>query len=210
MPAADYSTPNIINSISLELAARFLTAGYVLYWHRLDALQTSTIDWYYNYSTTYETRLADAAFLGLLTAAKGILTITDSVPALPRYTVRPINSGAVPAEDEVMVPSLAVLLGPAIDLSSAEMGSDLKNWARRLELDTYLRTTDEQGLFQDLFPLWFKGDATFAIKNHVAGTLADVGTVVVGRSQTATLTVIDNSLAQTFEVAMQAKLDYVA
>jgi hypothetical protein len=208
--AEQFSTSNVVNSISLELAGYFLTAGYVVYWQKVDALQTGATTWYYEYSANCATLLANAGFVAVLTAAKGILTITDRVPAYPRYIIRPINSGVVPAEDEVMVPAVSVEVGPGVSLRNAEMGSRLKVRARHLIVDAYVRTVAEQAWFQDKLALWFDDEEMLTVHDHDAGNLADVGAVLVQKSVVVAEEVLGSAEARTYEVLLNARLVYEA
>lgn len=208
--AEQYSTSNISNSLSLYLAEWLLAAGYVIYWHRRDALQTSATDWYFDYSTTHPTLLADSAFRALLGVVTGIVTLTDSVPAEPRYLIRPIDDGSVPPMDAVMVPLVSVEVGPAIPLKSAEMGSKMKLRGRHLMVDAYVRNKDEQALFQDALANWFDDELLLSVHDHDAGTLADVGSLLVQKSAVATELVFDSAEARTYEVLLNAQLEYDA
>ena len=212
MTLALYSETNVVNSLSVHLAGQLLAAGYVVYWHQRDALQVNTTSsgWYYNYSTQFAAYWTNGAFQTLLQNAKGLVTLTDSIPAQPRFLQRPINDGSVPEADAVMAPTIAIKVGPAVDLGDYELGTRTKWRTRHLVLDAFVRTSHESGLFKDWFSQWFDRDTVLDIVNHDAGTLAAVGPVRFNVVRVDSDEVFDQAEARSFEVLLNARLDYVA
>jgi len=207
--AEEFSGPNIVNSLALAVADRLMSGGYVVYWYRRDALQTMS-GWYYQYSQSYPSLLANAGFLGMLTAAKGVVTFTDHVPAAPRFVTRHISDGSVPSSDAVMVPAVALRVSAQAVTGSYEMGTRVKWRMRELEADCFVRTPEEQERFKDLLAVTFDDDTVFTVLDHDAGTAAEVGPLRVAEKTIREDVVRDGAEATSYEVLLNAALEYVA
>lgn len=218
MSAALFSETNIVNSISQYLATQLLAAGYLLYWHHIDAVQingTST-GWYLNWSVNGATYLAQPTVQTVFTAARGLLTLTGEIPAVPRFVIRLIDDTSIGPADVVAVPTLSVEVGPALPVSNYELGARTKWRSRHLIVDGYLRgpqdapNFNEQALFKDFLALWFDNEQPLAVQNHDDGSLAAVGTVTVMDSVVRHATLPQAPDPTTYQVLLNARLVYVA
>jgi hypothetical protein len=210
MTQEKFSYGNLLNSMSLEVSTKLLAAGYLIYWRQPDSVQTGA-GWYNQYSTTFATHLADGTFASAVTGAKGLITLTDQIPALPRYIVRPISDGTVPGEHEVMVPTLSIEVAPPQVASRYELGSDLKYRNRHLVIDGYLRTKAEQTAMEDMLSVLFDQDQHFDILDHDAGDLAVIGQVRVNHPTVVSGTIQPQGVESvTYQVVMNTFLEYVA
>lgn len=203
-----FSEKNVQNSIALYLASKLLAAGYLVYWSLIDAVQTNA-GWYFQYSLNSATYLANPTYSAAITSAKGMVTLVNTLPAVPRFIVRPMNDGSVPADDEVAVPTIAVEIGSADVVRNYEMGTILKWRSRTLIVDGFFRNEQEQSAFQDAFNTWFDHDSTLDIVDHVAGDLSAVGPVTV-RGPSVDSQTTRAAEATTFETLLHTQLEYVA
>lgn len=209
MSLALYNEFNIANSFATYLAGKVLEADYLIYWHETDMLQTST-QILANYSQTQETHLADLGFAAEVAAAKGLLTICDDLAAIPRFTTRLTNDGRVGGRDVVHVPAVSISIGPTVTLSPLEIGS-LRKWrVRRLTIEGATRDEAEQESLLDLLGIWCDEDTTLAISNHSNSSLDSVGNVIVRRPSSQAATIPTGAEAVTFQVLLNARLEYVA
>ena len=106
------------------------------------------------------------------------------------------------------MPAMAIALGAPVPLAAVEIGTKVKWRTRHLMIDSYTRTTDEQGLFKDALANWLDENTILAIADHDAGTLAVVGAVEVLDSTVASARVVDRAEAVTYEVLLNARLEY--
>jgi len=210
--AERFSESNVLNSVALYLASKLFAAGYLVYWHKRDAVQinTSSTGWYLTYSANRATYLADPTFAAAYAAAKGLVTFVDTIPAVPRFITRLTDDTSVGPADAVPVPAMAIALGAPVPLAQVEIGTKTKWRTRHLMIDSYTRTTDEQGLFKDALANWLDENTILAIADHDAGTLAVVGSVEVLDSTVASARVVDRAEAVTYEVLLNARLEYAA
>jgi len=201
---------DMLNSLATQVAANLITAGYLVYWHKQDAVQ-STSGWWTEYSVNYATYLVDATFGPEINGAKGIVTIIDALPAVPRFIKRPITDGSAPEVDEVPIPALSIDVGAEVPISNSELGSKQKFRGRHLVVDGFARTRTEQATFADLFAQWFDGDTVISVFDHEGGnpnTLVD--TVCLRHTTTDKDTQYAGAEAKTFEVITNSLIEYVA
>jgi hypothetical protein len=210
MSLLQFSESNIANSVALYVADQLLAANYLLYWQDRDLLQVSPTAWYPEFSVHKATLLADPTVAAAIAAADGLLTVVQTLPALPRFVVRLIDDASVGDADVVPVPALAIELGPPVPLARYELGTPAKWRARHLVCDAYVRSAAEASRFKDLFARWFDPDTLLGIQDHDAGDLAEVGTVMVQDATVASMTVPEAAEATTYEVLLNARLVYVA
>jgi len=205
----DYSENNVINSLSLWLADQLIDAGYLIYWKQRGAVQDED-GWYFDWNTNYSLYMADSTFAARWASAKGLLVLADYMPTEPRFIERPISEAGPIPQNEVVTPTLSIEVGPALEISNLEMGTDVKWWNRHLVVEGYLRTRSELGVFKDNLPIWFLGESTFDIANHDAGSLATVGQIQVLD------TIVDSQISRTgleqatYYVIVNARLEYAA
>lgn len=207
-----FSESNVLNSLSLYVASKLLASGYLLYWHKRDAVQIadSSTGWYTEWSKNGATYLANSTVAAAFSAARGLVTLTGEIPAVPRFIIRLIDDTSIGPADVVSVPTLSIEVGPAIAVSDYELGSGKKWRSRHLIVDGYVRTVEEQGRFKDFFSLWFDNNQALTIRNHDAGTLAQVGEVTVVDSVPRYQTLVMGAEATTYQVLLNARLVYVA
>lgn len=209
-PPALYSEFNIMNSIATYVAAQLLAAGYVVYWQARDLLQVGASTWYQQYSTKSALYLADSGFLTLLQGKKGIVTLRQALPADPVFVARPTLDGSVLPPDAVATPALSIEIGPSQPIGHYELGTTLKWRSRHLVIDGYTRTQDEQARFKDYLSLWFEPDIPLSIYNHDAGTGTLIDTLLPLDGRVDAATVIDRADAVTYQVLLNARLEYIA
>lgn len=207
--AVSYSETNVAITVAQYLANQLMSGGYFIYWHGVDALQTPS-GWYYQYMANSPSLIADPVFQAYLATATGIMTLTDHVPAEPRFTTRHISDGTVPSSDAVMIPAMAVEVGPAKATGQYELGSHLKWRERRLVLELYARTKFERASLTDSLSVWFDPDVDMTVLDHESGTLAEVGGVRVGSVLVAEDENLDGPEATTYAAMLSAFLEYVA
>jgi hypothetical protein len=206
---AKMSEANVANSLSLYLAGQLLAAGYLLYWHTIDSVQTN-VGWYNEYSTKQATYLADSTFAAQVAAAKGLITLRGRTPANPTFITRLTNDGTVPIEDsEVPVPLWSVAISTPVIEQNLELGSGLRWRLRGLSIRGFARDEREQSIFVDLLSEWLDQDKIVTVNDHDAGTLAQVGTIQVLNPASNTSTSLDAE-ATTFAFQFNARLEYVA
>jgi hypothetical protein len=212
MTPEKYSETNILNSLTLYLATKFLAAGFLIYWHARDAVQINTTSsgWYLQYSQNSSTYLADPTFAAAYAAAKGLVTFVDGIPAVPRFIVRLTSDQSIGPADAVPVPAVSVEIGASVPLANYELGSTTKWRSRHLVVDSYVRTPAEQKLFKDLLAQWFEPDLNLTVNDHDAGTLAVVGTVEVLDTAIADARVPNQAEATTYEVLLNSRIEYIA
>lgn len=209
MTLAQFSTHNITNSLGRALGDLLLSKGYLVYWHQIDAVQTSTL-WYHAYSQNQAAYLADATFAAQVAAAKGLVTLRADISASPRFVVRHTVDGTVSGTETVPVPAVAIEVAEMVPRSRYEMGTRLKWRIRPLMVIALARTPDEQKRFGDWLSQLFDEDAEFDVLDHDAETTDPVGPVRVDQVTTARVTATDDASALTYQVLVNAFLEYVA
>lgn len=212
MALTQWSETNILNSVALYITSQFIAQGYVIYYHRQDAMQinTSATGWYYQWSTNKAAILADSAFAAALSAGKGLLTVVEALPAEPRFVERLISDASVGAADEVPVPALAFSLTSEQFQDGYELGTKMKWRSRHLMVDSYTRDDREQGRIKDWLTWWLELNSIVDIADHDAGSQAAVGSVVVDQVRVDTDRFFEKGQAATYQVLANALLTYVA
>ncbi len=207
---AGFSTANITNSLGRALGDRLLSEGYLVYWHQIDAVQTPAL-WYHAYSQQQAAYLADSTFAAALAAAKGLITVTADISAAPRFVTRPIVDGTVAGQDTVPVPSVAIEVEAMLPRRNVEIGTATTKWRLRpLMVIGLARDVDEQRRFADLLADVFDEDTTFDVVDHDAGSQAAVGPIRVDQMTASRATALDDAEALTYQVLVNAFLEYVA
>jgi hypothetical protein len=205
----DFSSANVVNSLARAAADRLLEKGYLVYWHQIDAVQTPTL-WYHAYAANQAAYLAAPAFAAELAAASGLVTIRADISALPRFVVRHTVDGTVPGPEAVPVPALAVELGPMRARGRYELGTGLQWRVRPLMVVALARDPDEQRRFGDWLSALFDEDAQFTVADHDGGSGDPVGPVRVDRASTTQAVATDDAEALTYQVLVNAFLEYIA
>lgn len=205
-----YSEANISNSFALNLAGRLLAAGYLIFWHETDVVQTPD-GFYYEYRANQQTYLADAAFAARVDSAKGLVTLKGKTSSNPEHPVRPTSDGTVSLIlSDIAIPSLSVEVGPQGNGKQVEIGSTVRYRWRHLAIYGYARNEAEQARLRDGLAAWFDEDTWVEVHDHEAQTLASVGLVQLARVSTDSATVIAESEATTYELILNARLEYEA
>jgi len=207
-----FSETNVVNSVALYLASKLIANGYLLYYHKRDVLQIadSPAGWYYQFSVNKAAILADPTVAAAVASAKGLVTVTDGLPAVPRFIQRLISDASIGPADVVSVPAVSVELSPVMLTESYELGARTKWRYRHLLVDSYVRTPDEQALFKDWLALWFEQDTFIAVHDHDAGTLAEIGTVRLEQVRVDHDRLVTGPEATTYQVLANALTEYVA
>ena len=206
----DYSDTNVLNSMASHFATLLLGENYIVYWQARDVVQTLDGS-YFQWSTAYATHMADASFLARVTAADGMVTITDSVPASPTWILRPITTAGPIGQDELLLPVISIEVGPAQEVRNMELGSRVKWRYRHLIVDGYTRTKAEQRKFIDMLSDWFEGNTVYQVYNHDAGTLAVVGDGVECTDTSVNFSVDPVAVEPvTYQVICNSRLEYIA
>ena len=209
MSLASYTKSNVSNTLATYLANKLLDAGYLIYWHKIDAVQTST-KWWFQYATNQATYLADPDFADEVEAAKGLLTLLGDKTAFPRYITRPTNSGVVKTQEAVPIPAIAIQVGDVVNDSNYEIGSSLKWRARPLVVEVFARDETEQGALSDYLAQWLDPDTHLDILNHDEGESTAIGSVDIDELTLDSIIDRDESEVTTFEVVCHARLEFVA
>ncbi len=209
MALEQFSTANITNSFGLAIGTMFLAKGYLIYWHQIDAVQTPTM-WYHEYSAQQAAYLANPLYAAEVAAAKGLITLRADISALPRFVVRHTVDGTVSGPEEVPVPAISIEVAAMNPRSRYELGTGLRWRIRPFMLIALARDPDEQGRFTDWLSEMFDEDAHFTIYDHDAATQAEVGSVRVDQVTNGRATATDDAEALTYQVLVNAFLEYVA
>lgn len=204
-----FSERNILNSVATQLSENLLDAGYLVYWHALDAVQTPD-GMYGTYSTDYATHLADGTFAGRVNAALGMVTVTEGETASPRFPTRLTTAGEPTTAERVQVPTFGIEIGPEVPLTPYEHGSYLRWRVRPLTIEGRLRTRAELTWFTDKLAQWFDEDFPIVIEDHDNSSGEDPSIVRITR-RLVTRDVVENLGEQDrFQVQLQARLEFVA
>lgn len=207
---AKFSETNLANAVALVLADRLLEAGYLVYWHEIDAVQTPD-GFYYEYSTAQATYLADPAFKARVDGAAGLLTLKGKVSSNPEYPVRPTSDATLSiAQSDVAIPSLAIEVGPQVNGRSLEVGSRRRSRSRSLTIYGWARSVAEQTVLRDGLAAWFDENELVTVRDQDTDSLDLVGTLDVTRVLTDSAILADQSDATTYEVILHARLEYEA
>lgn len=209
MSATSYSYQNVLNSLSVYLADQLLAAGWLVYWHTLDAVQTGAGLWS-TWSTSYATWHANPTFAASLAASRGILTLRGPVPANPTFITRLTSEGLLGNPDQIVVPSLCLDLDPAAALKPWELGdSGVALRGRTLFLFGYLRTIEEQKLLADHVADWFDLHRRVDVVDHAQGS-GTVGLLIPTRTHIEADFNFSGPEVETFALEATVRLEYVA
>lgn len=211
MALGNYSTGNVVNSITTPFSQLLLEAGYVVYWYETDVLQTLS-GLKPTYSLSQQTYLADSGFQAELAAAVGLFTLRPEMSAIPRAIDRPTVDGTIAGlQGEVAIPAASLTVGSMVAEHFQEVGTRQMYRVRSLEIEAYLRTAGEAQQLADSLSETFDTDTSFAIYNHdgLAPT-TPVGSLLVKRPLARRTTLPGAQEATTYQVTFSAMLEYVA
>jgi hypothetical protein len=204
-----FSERNILNSVAMHLGAQLLEFGYLVYWHKIDAVQTPE-GTYTGYTANQSAYLLDATFANRIQTAKGIVTITEGEVAIPRFPTRPTTDGRVATAERVQVPCFGVEIGPEVPQLSYEMGTRQRFRVRALTIEGRARTRDELTAFSDKFTEWFDEDAYLPVEDHDNVTSEGPDVVRVTRRLVTREVVEDLGEQDRFQLELNARLEFVA
>lgn len=207
-----FSETNILNSVATYLAPKLLADGYLLYWQDRDILQIdgTATGFYFEFNTNRATILALPEVVTALGDARGILTIMQALPAVPRFVTRLIDDTSIGVADTVYVPAISIELDAPLVLENHELGTTVKLRSRHLLIDAYVRSPTEMSYWKDRMALWFEDERHLTIADHDAGTVATVGTVDCFETNVSSVVLTAVPEAATYEVLLNTKLVYVA
>jgi len=207
----EYSSTNILNSVSTYLSAKLLADGMLVYWHAADALQidSTSTGWYVGFSANRASILANATVAAALAASRGIITILTTYPAEPRFIHRLISDASWGATDVVPVPAMTVDVTPVQRTTGYELGTRKKWRPRAVLIELYARDQNEQSWLSDWVERAVEQDQHISVVNHDDGSLAVVGDAVFEQVRVETDTYLDAADALAFQVVAGAYLVYV-
>jgi hypothetical protein len=210
MALETYTTSNVTNSVTAYLSKVLLDAGYLIHWHRLDALQTPTAV-YPQYQAGGAAVLRDVpAVRDLLPITKGIIALRDDDFSFPTYPVRPNSDGAVVAPEDVPIPTIALKILPSMNGRFLGMGSKERERRSSLLLYGLARDAGEQSHLADVLRVAFDEYELIPIKDHDGGTLGVVGVGEVLGTNVDTFTYPSGPASKAFEFTLNARLVYEA
>lgn len=209
MALAQYSLSNFGNTISTYLAEALLEDGYLIYWKTLDGVQTADglyPGWFENQAAI----LADPDFAAEYAASRGILTILDMDSAQPAVSSRPTSDGSVSDPEDVPIPSLTVALKPFPNRGLVELGTKRQRRTMLLELVGFARNLEEQNHLADLLRVLFDDWTHVMLRDHDAGTQANVSLLDVVDTQLFMQIAPTASDQQVYAIALSSELRYEA
>lgn len=209
MTPAEASLTNLLNSVSTYLADQLRQAGYLIYWHEQDAVETAS-GWWPAYSVNQAAYAADATFAAQLAAATGLITLRGPLPANPAFVARPTNDGTVEGQSVVHVPGFAVELSDPTPVRPVELGTRLWQRARHLIVFGFARTWQEQATLSDALAQWFDAYTVIPVQDHDAGTLVAVGNIDIVDPTVISDIVVDDAEVETYSVELHARVEYIA
>lgn len=204
-----FSETNLATSMAVYLAGQLLTAGYLVYWHLADAVQTPD-GWYYGWRANFNTYKVDSQVAARLAAAKGLMAIRPKATADPLFPVRHTLDGSVPNQDEVQVPCLFVSVDVERPGDFSGLGDRMRERFRDLTVYGYVRDAAEQSVMTTALVRWFDDSLALAVQDYDAGTLSEFGDVE------CQMPLADNAIvgltpeATRYEVILNARLRYEA
>lgn len=204
-----FSERNILNSIALFFAEKLLEAGYLVYWHTIDAVQTPD-GMYTNYTATSATYLLDPVFSGRISTAKGLVAVTEGETAFPRFPTGPTTTGAVSTADRVQVPCFGIDIGPDVALQPYEHGTDLRWRVRSLFIEGRARNRTELTWFADKLAMWFDEDVLVGVEDHDGLSGLPPSHARVTRRLVTREVIEDLGEQDRFQVELSARLEFIA
>lgn len=209
MALAAFTTTNLTNSMAEKLATELLSAGYLLYWLSLDALQTPD-GVYLNYQANQASILQDEDVAEELASSKGILTLRNDDFSFPQYPTRPTSDGAVAAPEDIPVPAIALRVQHMPNGGLLGLGSRERARFASLEMYGLARDKGEQLFLTDVLRVAFDESQFLSVLDHDAGTRASVGAVEVQGTEVGTLIYPLGPESRAFEFTLNARLRYEA
>lgn len=204
-----FSESNVINTLTTMFAAELIANDYLVYWHWRDAVEADN-GWYYNYSTNFAAYHADVTFAAKVANAKGIVTLTEHIPAEPKFVQRPITVAGPYPQNELVVPVFSIEIGSPVAIANYEVGTRLKWRNRHLIIEGFVRDRKELSKFKDLLAIIFENELFFDVLDHDAGTLATVGKVEINDTIVDEFIDVDAAQQATYQVICNSRLEYIA
>lgn len=209
MALAQYSLPNLANSVASYLGDILLANGYLLIHKSTDMLRTP--DGYYpNYFAAQSAILSDPTVAGRVQASRGFLCLLDQDTAIPEYPVRPTSDGFLISKEDVPVPALWITVDHFPNGSLREIGSKRRFRYCDLAVLGYAKDYQEQLFLADLLRTAFDETLYIPLHDYAAGTLSLVGTLEVQSPDVNVSTFPLNIESKVHEVALTATLCYEA
>lgn len=203
-----FSERNLLNSTAVYFAQQLLSFGFLVYWAKIDALQTPE-GMYTGYTANEATYLVNGTFSNRIATSKGVVTITEGENALPRFPTRPTTDGKVSTADRVQVPCFGIEIGPDVPLTPYEAGTRLRWRVRSLYIEGRLRTRDELTLFADKLTQCFDEDFQLPVDDH-DNAVEPSDSVRITRRLVTKEVIEDQGEQDRFQLELNARLEYVA
>jgi hypothetical protein len=191
------------------LSANLLSAGYLLYWHSIDALQTPD-GFYFQYSTQQATYLADSLVSSRMAAARGLLTVKDADAANPVRLVRPTSDGTVGSQGAIQLPELVIEIVGFSPGVLVELGSRIRRRQVLCAIYGWVRNRAEMQWMTRQLREWFDCCLIVPIYDHDAGTQALIGQAEIIAADAGSMVVGQGAEAETFEVLLSMRLEFEA
>lgn len=209
MALDQFSETNLASSMSVYLAGKLLAAGYLVYWHNIDAVQTPD-GWYYQWSTKFAVYKLDSTVAARLASSRGLATLRPKPTAKPEFPTRHTLDGSVPSASELAVPCFFVKVSEEELGTFSELGSKMRERFRNLEVFGFVRDAAEQAVFTTALGRWFDDAEFLSVQDYDAGTLTVFGDVESQMPLTDSAIVGLTPEATRYEVILNARLRYEA
>ena len=210
MGLAEFSRSNLVNSMAEHLATSLMTAGYLIYWPSLDALQTPD-GVYPEYQARQATILRDDfAVAGWLQSSRGIVTLRSDDFSFPQFPTRPTSDGAVMSPEDMPLPTIVLRVEHVANGGLLGLGSLERDRYADLDLYGLARDQGEQSFLSDTLRIAFDESQFLRVSHHDAGTGEAVGFVELQSTDISTFTYPLGADSRAFEFTLNARLRYEA
>jgi hypothetical protein len=186
-----------------------MTAGYLLFWLGLDALQTPD-GVYLEYQANQASILQEPDVADRFAVAKGIITLRNDDFSFPQYPTRPTSDGAVTAPENIPVPAIALRIEHAPNGGLLGLGSRQRTRYADFSLYGLARDKGEQLYLADVLRVTFDESQFVSVLDHDAGTRASVGAVEIQGTDVGTFSYPLGPESKAFEFTLNARLRYEA
>jgi hypothetical protein len=209
MGLREFSLSNLTNSLAEVLAEKLLEAGYLVYWHSLDALQTADAV-YPEYQANQASVLLDESVAEQFANSRGVITLRNADFSFPQFPTRPTTDGAVVASEDVAVPTIVLQVQHQGHGRLLGLGTRERNRYASLDVYGLARDQGEQLYLADTLRVAFDESQFIPVEDHDAGTRAAVGSLEIQGSGVGTFIYPLGPESMAFEFTLDARLRYEA